>query len=790
MNRSALFISIALLIVVLLGIYLRTGLLKFQGLFEPDGFFHYSIIMQSIANGYSVPLKDVLSGFPVHNTITEPLGLYYMTIIPYAMLGGSVSALTIMRNIPLLFGILDILGAFLLVMYLAKSRWLGLIAALFVAVSNGDIARTGALVYRGDGFITIFMIVALILLVRAFNERRFRRTLIYGSLSALVMGIGTAVWGGAPFMIFVYILAVALISIYGFVIADERVIMNGSALTALLLITYIIQHIWMYVGVIRGGEALSSTHFFLFYAPLLLGTLVAYYLVKSRGRLPYLTMNAYRRAEVCAAFVIIVFVLLELFAGRYLHTIASGDGLVIAGNTLTQSIQELQHPTLAFIWGSFGFELPLAIIGVILFLALAYMSRYRSDIVDGVDTRMSPAFLALLSYLAITGYLQLNAIRFNSLFALPVAILGAYAVYIIGKILFKRFGVPDARPTLYISAIMALYLLVSTYYILTGRLPFGIYVNMLIAVIISAVLSFVAAHRGASNIFPYIFIMIVVIIIFYSVLLSYLGRISSAPADGIDPQFLAAMTWLKSNTPANATTLAVWPDGSVIEGWAHRQSSTDSVNGQNAALIKGFANFVLNSSTDMNYLNLTGRPEYLVARYYWLSELPGIVEEAGINAAAAGNGYGIDQFTNVSIKNGNAPNSLVYFFSGQIDGEMLVNVSGNRTYVNSYLVNGTRGIPLSGTILYNINTGTSENFSSLYNRTSNATMLVLYSNGGGTNSSVVGAYVLGNAIRSSNAAKFLFLCSATSCDYGSNSTASMSLVYSNSDTRIFKINYH
>jgi Uncharacterized membrane protein, required for N-linked glycosylation len=219
-KRSQVLFLIAVVAVLVLGVYLRTGLLRFQGLFEPDGFFHYSIIEQTLANGLAVPKFSAFSGFPSHNLVTEPLGLYYMTIVPYLLLGKSIGVLQIMRLIPILFGVLDAIGAFFLVMYLFRDRLLGLIAMFMVAVSSGDIARTGATVYRGDGFITIFMIVSLILLIKAFREKNLRGTALFGLASSAVIGIGTVVWGGAPFMVFVYMIAVLLVVIYAFITAD------------------------------------------------------------------------------------------------------------------------------------------------------------------------------------------------------------------------------------------------------------------------------------------------------------------------------------------------------------------------------------------------------------------------------------------------------------------------------------------------------------------------------------------------------------------------------------------
>ena len=156
------YAAIALfIIVIILDIYLRTGMLKYSGFFEPDGFYHFSVIRAAVTHDFAIPRTLVLSGFPTHFEITEPLGLYFVTLFPYAILRYfGASYYTVMRLVPILFGVLDAIGAFYIVRYFAKSRVLAFLAMFFLAISSGDIARTAALVYRGDGFITSFMILS------------------------------------------------------------------------------------------------------------------------------------------------------------------------------------------------------------------------------------------------------------------------------------------------------------------------------------------------------------------------------------------------------------------------------------------------------------------------------------------------------------------------------------------------------------------------------------------------------------------------------------------------------
>ena len=55
-----------------------------------------------------------------------------------------------------------------------KDKLFGILSMLFVALSMGDAARTSALIYRGDGFVTIFLILALALPYTGFHLALFK----------------------------------------------------------------------------------------------------------------------------------------------------------------------------------------------------------------------------------------------------------------------------------------------------------------------------------------------------------------------------------------------------------------------------------------------------------------------------------------------------------------------------------------------------------------------------------------------------------------------------------------
>ncbi len=89
--------------------------------------------------------------------------------------------------------------------------------------------------------------------------------------------------------------------------------------------------------------------------------------------------------------------------------------------------------------------------------------------------------------------------------------------------------------------------------------------------------------------------------------------------------------WIDGNTPTNATFLTLWQDGSVIEGWANRQSYTDSVIGQNSTRMAQFSHFLFAKAGNYSYLQKV-RPDYLVIHKYWLNYTTGIALEGNLDA--------------------------------------------------------------------------------------------------------------------------------------------------------------
>ncbi len=131
--------------------------------------------------------------------------------------------------------------------------------------------------------------------------------------------------------------------------------------------------------------------------------------------------------------------------------------------------------------------------------------------------------------------------------------------------------------------------------------------------------------------------------------ISLMGRYQ--PADYINYQYLGALSWLKNNTASNATVLTMWPDGSVVEGYANRISLTDSIMSQNQVHIVAFEKSLYARAGNYSYIRNIS-PSYLLVRRTWLYETDGILFELGRNLNTSYEGTNLQQLLQI---NGTAP---------------------------------------------------------------------------------------------------------------------------------------
>lgn len=858
LENRYLLLCIAILILII-NVVLRTGMLQYQGLFEPDGFFYYSVIRQAVNNNFVVSNYLNISGFPWHNFIGEAPGLIYLTVIAYYLLRGitGLSLLAVMRWMPILFGVIYALLAYYLAKTISKSRALGLLAMLLVSLSSGNIARTAGTVYRGDSFITLFIMLALLFMVKCFEEKKHAMKWVWGVLAAASLGTGIVVWNGSPFIIVVYMFALLLAIIYGFIKSDKAVLLSGVVVSATLLLMHILQLLYISADLARFGVQFSGSDFFIFYLPILIGSIVAYCATAYIHRIK-LIATARNRALATVAAGLVAFAIMFALFGSTIISIASpvspAAAVVNTTNTtilnstaartsITTTTQELQKPNFQFLWSSFNLQMFLAVVGVALAVTVLLYKRLGRHIITfaaaaaiilagfglmiylggGPELKLAVVgaavigafalfilfgevliarrdfkiytvgFLVVLAYLAVTVYLQISAIRFNAIISVPLSVFAAFALYGIGMMFYDMASERKGVSVLIVVALIIVSVVVVYSLFKDGYFSGSFAAISAASALISIVLVAVTCYAIYALVvkrpirIKYIVLGVVLVLVAFSFYNTYIESYTAVQADGINSVLLGAMSWMKANTPANATVLALWPDGSVVEGWANRTSYMDSVGGENGTRIYPFSKFLFNTTPDSSYLYEIGKPEYLVARTFWYQELGGIAQE-GLVSNASQYGFVILSVSNVTS------NSTTQFFTFEgnaypyYKAELLIRqqpTNGTGAFSAFLgLQNGTRLAQMRSVIFYNTSSSfysianTSENFTTV-----NYTLMVGYSG-----HVINGAYVLGPKLTRSNLFDFTFLCNTATCAYD-NSNVTLTDVYSNSDTRIFKINY-
>lgn len=757
---------LAVIAIVLIAVFFRSPMLSFYGFYEPDGYFHYAVIRAAVSNGFSIPQSLGISGWPPScNSYTcgtptphhEGLGLYWVTLVPYFFLRFvGISYYDIMRVIPVIFGILDVLIVYFLARNWNRGKAFGLLVMLLVALNMGNAARTSALIYRGDSFVTPFLLAALVATIAIFKAENNRKRLIYTGLAALSLALCNLVWDGAPFATAVYIFAFVLILIFGFSFERKRMLRSSGYMLLALFAWYLLVEVFKALEWIVNVQTFTGSSFFLLFVPMAAGWYLIDRFGDSQIKHHVYFSTTMRRFCISIGIIIAAFAVIYAIVPSFVESIFVTNSFLIS-NAFSSTIQELQAPSYQFLFASFNFQNftnPMSIIMIIatfvpgftllfwfiiMALFIPYLFMQIEDKEHGLTGgravwrfEFSETTLILISYFAITAYLQMNAIRFNSLLSIPISIFSAYTLYWL-VLYLKRF-----RLAYYASFVL---------------------VFLLIAFVVQTDLGYISGL---------------------------------APADQINPQFIQALAWMKNNTATNSVVLTLWPDGSVVEGVANRTSVTDSVGSQYAYKGNAFAAWLYNSSPDPGFLlrNITGKPDYLLVRQAWLLETAGIFTESGINITS--NAYGYNPFTSVNEHVNSTAQVYQFFGNGYEEDTVITNNSTSGRSIASYL-KFSNGIQPFGYIgFYNVITG---NWSVIkqtaFNVTNNQTFLISYSPIPSPNLyvNITGAYMLSTALADSNMAKFLFYCDSLACQWD-NGAASLQLVYINQDTKIFRIVYN
>lgn len=208
-KRAQIAFCIAFLLIILLGVLFRLHNIKNFGFFEYDIYFYFGVAQHTLANHLIIPTPLPHSGFPIKNDFSEKPGLIYILLSAYLVAKlflPTITLYTIVRLIPLLFGIFGMLEAYILAYSMTKDRNISILSMLIMAILPAAVIRTQATEYRGETYAPIILGAIFISILgyqkaKSVFSYKFLLSLIFG---AVLLFIALVSWIGSYYILAVF----------------------------------------------------------------------------------------------------------------------------------------------------------------------------------------------------------------------------------------------------------------------------------------------------------------------------------------------------------------------------------------------------------------------------------------------------------------------------------------------------------------------------------------------------------------------------------------------------------
>ena len=235
-----------LTLIVMLALAIRLQPLKYGPyLYEYDPYFMLYVTKYLVEHG---PLswfeltKDNVKNFwyPIGRDVysTEFPGVPFIGYFTYSILRPLTPwmdedelLIMVCNVLPPIFGGIAVIFAFLIGREIKDER-VGLLSALFTAISPAAIDRTIAGFYTKLGFGVTIYVASLYFLVRSLKSGKY----IHMILAGLLLGLLGATWGGVSFAILSY--SIILVTLVLFNMNDKRISLTFTIIFAIALIAY------------------------------------------------------------------------------------------------------------------------------------------------------------------------------------------------------------------------------------------------------------------------------------------------------------------------------------------------------------------------------------------------------------------------------------------------------------------------------------------------------------------------------------------------------------------------
>jgi dolichyl-diphosphooligosaccharide--protein glycosyltransferase len=390
----------AILLVVLIAAFAaRMATFKYS-LLALDPFHHFAI-GESIAKGNGFPELWGLSNYPSGARITEPPGLYYVSVFLYWMLKPfGISYLSAFKLSSPLFGA----GTIIVIYFLVKelfNRKTALYSAVILAFLPGFLYRTYSGFYRGDAFSVFFMVLGFYLFFKSL-EGSTKNRLGFAISAGLSFGLMGLVWNG---FLFGFVVLSSFVIVYSAVAylrgGESRPVVLAYVLSAGIGIAMIKYSIMLHPRVEN-----YITDLIKYIYPLTIGVSIFFEGLRYKTEGFSLKNNVY----ILGFFLLAGVFLAYQFFGEVLKNLYTGYGMVKATGGIMPTIGELKPPTNEALWDKYGIAGILAIPGVFYLL----------------KEKQLRSLVFVLVWLLASAFVMKTALRYTFIASLPIAVAGAF----------------------------------------------------------------------------------------------------------------------------------------------------------------------------------------------------------------------------------------------------------------------------------------------------------------------------------------------------------------------------
>lgn len=365
--------------------------------FDPH---HHFAIGKFISEGNVFPEVWELSNYPNGAVISEPSGLYYVSVALYWILKPlGATYLTAFKLSAPIFGVLTVIAVYLLAKELFNEK-LALYSAIILAFLPAFMYRTFSGFYRGDSFSVFFMVMGFYLFLKSVKGDD-KGGILFAILAGICLGMMGLVWNGF---------------LFGFIVISAFVIANSIG--AYLKGSYARRMILSYVISAGIGAAIIKYSIMLqprvenyivdllkYILPLTIALLIIFEALKYiAGALPLK-----KKVVILGVLLLGGGIIAVQYLSEVLQNLITGYGMVKATGDVMLTVSELKPPSNEALWDKYGIAGLIAIPGT-LYLMKGKLPEQR---------------MFMIIWLLASVFVMKTALRYTFIASLPIAIVGA-----------------------------------------------------------------------------------------------------------------------------------------------------------------------------------------------------------------------------------------------------------------------------------------------------------------------------------------------------------------------------